>query len=280
MIRERIRIVVRGAVQGVGFRPFVFRLATELQLEGWVLNSVQGVFIEGEGPRDSLNRFLLRLEKERPPRAAIQSFESSFLDPVNYTGFEIRQSQESGRKTALILPDIATCADCVSEIFDPTDRRFGYPFTNCTNCGPRFTIIRDIPYDRPFTTMAAFEMCQTCLAEYHDPTDRRFHAQPNACSECGPGLSLVQSGGSFSDIKFATGASSLSILAQVRGLLHEGQIIAIRGMGGFHLACDASNAKALTRLHQRKRRSYKPFAVMVPDIGVAAALCAVSSVER
>ena len=140
---------MHGAVQGVGFRPFVFRLATELQLEGWVLNSAQGVFIEGEGPRDSLNRFLLRLEKEKPPRAAIQSFESSFLDPVNYTGFEIRQSQESGGKTALILPDIATCTDCVSEIFDPTDRRFRYPFTNCTNCGPRFTIIEALPYDLP-----------------------------------------------------------------------------------------------------------------------------------
>ena len=177
-------------------------------------------------------------------------------------------------------PDVGTCADCLKDFTDPANRRFGYPFTNCTNCGPRFTIIRDIPYDRPFTTMAAFEMCQTCLAEYHDPTDRRFHAQPNACSECGPGLSLVQSGGSFSDVKFATGVSSLSILAQVRGLLHEGQIIAIRGMGGFHLACDASNAKALSRLRQRKRRSDKPFAVLVPDIGVAEALCTVTPGDR
>ena len=181
---------MRGAVQGVGFRPFVYRLATELQLDGWVLNSAQGVFIEGEGRRDSLNRFLVRLEKEKPPRAVIQSFESSFLDVVNYSGFEIRESAASGAKTAFILPDIATCADCIGEIFDPDDRRFRYPFTNCTNCGPRFTIIKALPYDRAYTSMKKFRMCVDCEREYHDPQDRRFHAQPNACPCCGPQLQL------------------------------------------------------------------------------------------
>ena len=195
MIRERARIIVRGAVQGVGFRPFVYRLATELQLDGWVSNTAQGVFIEIEGAHNPLNRFLLRLEKEKPPRAVLQSFEYSFLDPVNYRGFEIRESEESGEKTALILPDIATCGDCLREILDPNDRRFGYPFTNCTNCGPRFTIIEALPYDRAHTSMKGFMMCAECEREYHDPHDRRFHAQPNACARCGPQLELWDSDG-------------------------------------------------------------------------------------
>jgi len=276
----RTRIHLQGIVQGVGFRPFVFNLVKKLGLRGFVLNSTSGVDMELEGEQTAIQQFLETLKQDPPPLALIESIDLNELPLFGYSDFIIRESVNQENQFALVSPDVGTCADCLKDFTDPANRRFGYPFTNCTNCGPRFTIIRDIPYDRPFTTMAAFEMCQTCLAEYHDPTDRRFHAQPNACSECGPGLSLVQSGGSFSDIKFATGASSLSILAQVRGLLHEGQIIAIRGMGGFHLACDASNAKALTRLRQRKRRSDKPFAVMVPDIGVAEALCAVTPGDR
>ena len=272
----RTRIQVQGIVQGVGFRPFVFNLVKRLGLRGFVLNSTSGVEIELEGEQTAVQQFLETLKQDPPPLALIESIDLHELPLFGYSDFIIRESVNQENEFALVSPDVGTCADCLKDFTDPANRRFGYPFTNCTNCGPRFAIIRDIPYDRPFTTMAAFEMCQTCLAEYHDPTDRRFHAQPNACSECGPGLSLVQSGGSFSDIKFATGVSSLSILAQVRGLLHEGQIIAIRGMGGFHLACDASNAEALSRLRQRKRRSDKPFAVLVPDIGVAEALCTVT----
>jgi hydrogenase maturation protein HypF len=181
---------VRGAVQGVGFRPFIFRLAEELGLRGWVNNSTAGVFIEVEGRRDRLEAFRLRLETERPPRSFIQSLEASWLDPVGYDAFEIRASDPGGPKTALVLPDIATCPDCLREILDPDDRRFFYPFTNCTNCGPRFTIILALPYDRANTSMAAFKMCPACQAEYDNPRDRRFHAQPNACPSCGPRLAL------------------------------------------------------------------------------------------
>ena len=190
MNTQRAKVTVRGAVQGVGFRPHVFRLATELHLEGWVLNSSQGVFIEVEGAADMLRQFLLRLEKEKPSRAVIQSLEYSFLDAVGYDGFEIRESEECGPKTVLILPDIATCADCLREISRPANRRYRYPFTNCTNCGPRFSIIEALPYDRPNTSMKKFVMCPECEREYRDPRDRRFHAQPNACPRCGPQLEL------------------------------------------------------------------------------------------
>jgi hydrogenase maturation protein HypF len=273
MTRERIRIVVRGAVQGVGFRPFVYRLATELQLEGWVINSAQGVFIEGEGSRDALDRFLLRLEKEKPPRAAIQSFESSFLDPANYSGFEIRESDESGGKTALILPDIATCADCVSEIFDPADRRFRYPFTNCTNCGPRFTIIEALPYDRAHTSMKKFQMCADCDREYHDPRDRRFHAQPIACPRCGPQLQLWDSAGQII-------TSKEEALRQAVESVRAGKIIALKGLGGFQLIVDAANEKSVLQLRERKHREEKPFAVMVPSVASAQKLCRISDLEE
>jgi hydrogenase maturation protein HypF len=226
MIRERTRVVVRGAVQGVGFRPFVYRLATELRLEGWVSNSVEGVFIEVEGVRDVLNRFLVRLQKDKPPRAVLQSFESIFLDPVNYSGFEIRESEENGEKTALILPDIATCADCLREICDPGDRRFGYPFTNCTNCGPRFSIIEALPYDRAHTSMSRFTMCIECEREYYDPRDRRFHAQPNACPRCGPQLELWDSGGRIL-------AAQREALRQAVESVRAGKILALKGIGGF-----------------------------------------------
>ena len=186
----RLKLTVRGAVQGVGFRPFIYRLATGAGLTGWVNNSPQGVFIEVEGPRPTLETFLLRLESEKPPRSSIQSLEASWLDPVGYAAFEIRQSETGGAKTALVLADIATCPDCLAEIFDPRNRRYGYPFTNCTNCGPRFSIIESLPYDRANTSMKRFAMCPQCLAEDNDPLDRRFHAQPNACPVCGPQLDL------------------------------------------------------------------------------------------
>ena len=192
--RARLKLTVRGAVQGVGFRPFVFRLAAELGLAGWVNNSPQGVFIEVEGPRADLEKYLLRLEIEKPRRSFIQSLEASWLDSVGYTAFEIRPSEIGGNKTALVLPDIATCPDCLREIFDPRNRRHRYPFTNCTNCGPRFSIIESLPYDRANTSMKAFTMCPQCQAEYDDPRNRRFHAQPNACPVCGPRLEFWECG--------------------------------------------------------------------------------------
>ena len=200
MNRERLKVIVRGAVQGVGFRPFVYRLASELKLTGWVSNSSQGVFAELEGPRTALDAFSIRLRKEKPPRAIIQSLESSFLDAIGYSGFEIRESETAGDKSALILPDIAACVDCLREVFDSTNRRFRYPFTNCTNCGPRFSIMETLPYDRANTSMKKFMMCPDCEREYHDPLDRRFHAQPNACPRCGPQLQLWdEDGGTFSE---------------------------------------------------------------------------------
>ena len=193
---QRLRVVIRGAVQGVGFRPFIYRLATEMALPGWVINSSQGVFIEVEGSAAQLDTFLHRVQTEKPPRSFIQSLESSYLDPLGFSGFEIRHSEESGVKTALVLPDMATCPDCLHDISDPANRRYQYPFTNCTNCGPRYTIIEALPYDRPNTSMKAFPMCDDCRAEYENPLDRRFHAQPNACPTCGPHLELWDRAGS------------------------------------------------------------------------------------
>ena len=273
MNRERARIVVRGAVQGVGFRPFVYRLATELRLEGWVSNTAQGVFIEIEGERAALDRFLLRLGNERPPRAVVQSCESSFLDAVGYRAFEIRESNKSGAKTALILPDLATCVDCLAEILNPTDRRFRYPFTNCTNCGPRFSIIEALPYDRANTSMKAFAMCADCEREYHDPLDRRFHAQPSACPECGPRLQLWDAAGEVV-------AERDEALARAVWAVRDGQILALKGLGGFQLIVDSANDAAIKQLRARKHREEKPFAVMVPSIEAARLLCDFSELEE
>ena len=187
----RLRVEIHGAVQGVGFRPFVYRLATELGLPGWVINDTQGVFIEVEGPAPAVRRFSERLPAEVPPRAIVQTITSAWLEPAGFTRFEIRHSDSSGAKTVLVLPDIATCPDCLAELLDPADRRYHYPFTNCTNCGPRFTIIEALPYDRPNTTMRRFTLCPDCQTEYENPLDRRFHAQPNACPVCGPRLSFM-----------------------------------------------------------------------------------------
>ncbi len=253
---QRLKLTIRGAVQGVGFRPFVYRLANELQLSGWVSNSSCGVFVEVEGARAQLEQFLLRVEREKPAISFIQSLESSFADPTGYGGFEIRKS-EDGEKTALVMPDIATCPECLREVFDPHDRRFGYPFTNCTNCGPRYTIIESLPYDRPRTTMKKFTMCEECAREYGDPANRRFHAQPNACPECGPQLELWSMTG-------AVLAQRGAALEQAADAIRGGKIVGVKGLGGFHLMVDARNEEAVRRLRERKHREEKPFALMFP----------------
>ena len=269
----RAKITVHGAVQGVGFRPFVYRLATQLRLDGWVLNSSQGVFIEVEGPLDLLQAFLTRLEKEKPALAIIQSLESSFLDIAGYHGFEIRYSDHTGPKTALILPDIAICADCLREVFDPSNRRYRYPFTNCTNCGPRFSIIEELPYDRPNTSMRRFKQCPECEAEYHDPLNRRFHAQPNACSKCGPQLELWDRSGNVL-------ASEDAALLKAAELIRQGKVVALKGIGGFQLVCTARDEEVVMRLRQRKRREGKPFALMYPALDQVGLDCVVSSPEE
>jgi len=269
----RAKITVHGAVQGVGFRPFVYRLATQLRLNGWVLNSSQGVFIEVEGPLDLLQEFVARLEKEKPPLAIIQSFESSFLDIVGYQSFEIRYSDDTGPKTALILPDIAICADCLRDLLDPSNRRYRYPFTNCTNCGPRFSIIEELPYDRPNTSMRRFKQCPTCDAEYNDPLNRRFHAQPNACSKCGPHLELWDTSGNVLAYQDAA-------LLNAAELIRQGKIVALKGLGGFQLICTAEEEGVVIRLRQRKRREGKPFALMYPALDQVSRDCAVSSLEE
>ena len=270
---ERARAVVRGAVQGVGFRPFVYRLAKELGLDGWVLNSAQGVFIEVEGAGSLLREFLVRLEREKPPRAIIQSLEFSFLDAVGYDGFTIRASDERGAKTVLILPDIATCPDCLAEIFQSGNRRYRYPFTNCTHCGPRFTIIEELPYDRPHTSMRKFKMCPECEGEYHDPEDRRFHAQPNGCPACGPRLELWDGGGNVL-------ARHDEALHRAAAEIRSGRIVALKGLGGFQLVADARNETAVRELRVRKRRSEKPFALMYPTLELAREHCRISELEE
>jgi hydrogenase maturation protein HypF len=270
---ERAKLTVRGLVQGVGFRPFVYRLATQLKLNGWVLNSAQGLVIEVEGRRDVLQTFLLRLEKEKPQRAAIQSLEVSFLDAAGYDRFDIRYSEQSGRKTVLILPDIAVCADCLRDIFEPENRRYRYPFTNCTNCGPRFTIIEALPYDRPHTSMKRFAMCPACTREYHDPSDRRFHAQPIACPLCGPHLELWDGKG----LALEKDEAALQRAIQI---VREGQILALKGIGGFQLVVDARNRDAVQHLRARKRREEKPFALMYPSFDLVQQDCNVSELEE
>jgi hydrogenase maturation protein HypF len=270
---QRIQIVIRGAVQGVGFRPFVFRLSKALHLPGWVSNSPQGVFIEVEGEKQILDTFLLRVEREKPLRASIQSLEYSLLDPLGFKDFEIRESGKTGEWSALVLPDIATCPECLQDIFDSTNRRHLYPFTNCTNCGPRFTIIESLPYDRPNTAMKKFDMCAACRKEYEDPMDRRFHAQPNACPACGPRLELWDETG-------APISHDHEALSRAIETLHGGGIIAVKGLGGFHLMVDARDETAVVRLRARKHRDEKPLALMFPSLESARSLCEVSALEE
>lgn len=270
---QRLRVAVRGAVQGVGFRPFVYRLAAELNLAGWVLNSSQGVFIEAEGHKPALDQFLLRLQAEKPPRAFIQSLEFSFLDAIGFESFEIRESSDTGAKTTLVLPDTAVCPDCLREIFDPTNRRYLYPFTNCTNCGPRFSIIESLPYDRSHTSMKRFAMCPECMCEYENPLDRRFHAQPNACPVCGPQVELWDNKGNVLSTKH-------DALLETARWLREGKIVAVKGLGGFHLMVDAQNDEAVKRLRERKHRAEKPFALMYPSLESIKTNCEVSEFEE
>ncbi len=273
IVIQRIHVVIRGAVQGVGFRPFVYRLATDLRLPGWVLNSGQGVFIEADGEKEVLETFLLRLDKERPPRAFIQSLEFSFLDAAGFSVFEIRESDSGGDRSTLVLPDIAVCADCLQEVFDLRDRRYHYPFTNCTNCGPRFSIIEALPYDRANTSMKAFEMCPECRTEYGDPSDRRFHAQPNACPACGPQLELWNQDGRIL-------ASRHDALLAAAECIRAGGIVAVKGLGGFHLMANARAEGAVARLRERKHREEKPFALMYPSLASIRSECEVSALEE
>ncbi|RME85739.1 MAG: carbamoyltransferase HypF, partial [Caldilineae bacterium] len=240
-ISERRRLTVTGVVQGVGFRPFVYSIATELGLVGFVGNNSGGVFIEVEGAPARLDSFQQRLVEQAPPLAHIEQVLVQQLPARGETSFRIVHSQAQPAAATLVSPDICTCRDCLRELFDPADRRYRYPFINCTNCGPRFTIIRDIPYDRPLTTMAVFPMCPACRAEYEDPRDRRFHAQPNACPECGPGIWFERSGGDGS----APITGTEPALRAAQELLAAGGIVAVKGLGGFHLACDAGNDAAL-----------------------------------
>ena len=264
------RIVVRGTVQGVGFRPFVYRLAQDLKLHGRGYKNSTGGIIDLEGNTETLRRFLELLSNKKPPAANITELEKEILPLQNYQDFKIWKSAEKQELKLHLPADIATCEDCEQEIFDQTDRRNDYPFTNCTNCGPRYTIIRDLPYDRPCTSMAEFQMCPECQREYDDPLDRRFHAQPNACPRCGPSLNFVPlDGGSYPRLP----------LEEVVRRLKEGQVIAVKGIGGFHLACNAENGEAVRLLRERKRRTAKPFAIMVKSLEAAQKICEVSESE-
>src|SRR4051812_36102996 len=250
----RVRARVEGTVQGVGFRPYVHSLAAELGLAGFVLNDSRGVLLEVEG--EAVASFLERLPAEAPPLALIERVRAEAIAPTGEPGFAIRESPAGGRPATAIAPDTATCDDCLRELFDPADRRFRYPFVNCTNCGPRFTIVRCIPYDRPLTTMAAFTMCAACRAEYDDPASRRFHAQPNACADCGPRVRLHP-------------ASPGDPVAAAAEALAAGAIGAVKGIGGFHLACRASDERAVAALRARKHREDRPFALLARDVAAA-----------
>jgi hydrogenase maturation protein HypF len=269
-LRIRRDVRVFGVVQGVGFRPFVHSLATALSLTGRVGNDVDGVFIEVEGPPPDVENFLLALRGNAPPLAEIERVTTVEARPTGGTGFTIVASDPAGLRHALVPSDSATCADCLRELADPADRRFGYPFTNCTHCGPRFTIVRDVPYDRPLTTMSGFPMCEACTEEYDDPTDRRFHAQPTCCPACGPRLSLVDGRGELPGDPVGAAAD----------LLRAGAVVAVKGLGGYHLAVRADDEAAAATLRRRKHREDKPFAVMVADVAAAAGLCDLDTTAR
>lgn len=266
------RVHLSGVVQGVGFRPFVYGLAQRYSLTGWVRNSSSGVEIVVDGAAEALSGFVTALRSELPPLARIDSFDLCARAPEGFERFEIRPSRPEAGAFQPISPDVAICDDCLRELFDPADRRHRYPFINCTNCGPRYTIIRDIPYDRPLTTMAGFVLCEACAAEYHDPLDRRFHAQPVACPDCGPQPWLESTDGQVK----ATGEDTIPA---ARELLRTGHILAVKGLGGFHLACDAANPAAVTELRRRKLRVDKPFAIMMLDIAAVERHCLLNEAE-
>ncbi len=269
-----LKIHITGIVQGVGFRPFVYGLATRYALTGWVRNTSAGVDIEVDGDREMIDNFLNAMKAELPPLARMDRFDVTWQDPSGFTAFEIIHSEAVEGAFQPISPDVSICPDCLRELFDPNDRRYRYPFINCTNCGPRFTIITDIPYDRPNTTMAGFSLCPDCAAEYQNPLDRRFHAQPVACPVCGPKVWLETT-----DNRQQT-TNGDDAIRQAQQWLVQGKIIAIKGLGGFHLACDATNAAAVIELRNRKLRVDKPFALMMPDIETVERHCFLSVAER
>ena len=272
--RRRVRARVEGTVQGVGFRPHAYRLARELGCSGWVLNDDRGVLLEVEGDPRSVEAFLARLSADAPPLAAVEHVWPQELEPTGAAGFAILASRGAGEARAPVAPDSATCDACLRELLDPADRRHRYPFINCTDCGPRFTIIRAVPYDRPSTTMAAFAMCERCAAEYEDPADRRFHAQPNACPQCGPRARLTDAQG----VELDPGGGLDAVAAASRALA-DGAIVAVKGLGGYHLACRAEDEQAVARLRARKRREDRPFALMAPDVACARALVVLSDAD-
>ena len=284
----RWRIVIRGAVQGVGFRPFLYRLADELGLAGWVHNSLQGVCVEVEGGEERLREFLARIDRDRPrplidavqrplidavqPHAVIDGLDRAEVEPTGEAGFAIRPSEGTGPATALIMPDLGPCAACVSDVTDPTNRRYRYPFTSCTRCGPRFSIIEALPYDRATTTMKGFPMCAPCRGEYENPLDRRFHAEPNACTACGPRLEYWDAAGR------ALAARHDALLAAADAI-RAGQIVAVKGVGGFQLLVDARDERAVVRLRDRKHRPDKPFALLFPSLDSVESACVISDLE-
>jgi hydrogenase maturation protein HypF len=270
--RTRARARVEGVVQGVGFRPFAHRLAREHSLSGWVHNDERGVLLEVEGVAAEVERFLGRLAAEAPPLAVVERVSAEPMPPTGEDGFRIMPSERAGRAAALVSCDVAPCADCLAELFDPADRRYRYPFINCTNCGPRFTILGGVPYDRALTTMAAFEMCAECYAEYADPASRRFHAQPNACPACGPTARLID----------RTGRSlpAHDPISQAAAALLAGQIVAVKGLGGYQLTCRADDEGVVAELRSRKRREDKAFALMAGDLDAARALVHLTAVEE
>ena len=298
-----MKIHVTGIVQGVGFRPFVYRQAKLHLINGWVYNSADGVHIHAEGEDKLVDEFCLALSNEAPAASRVEQIEMKEVPLEGYKSFEIKHSQDvktskagSSAGETLISPDIATCNDCVKELFDKKDRRYRYPFINCTNCGPRFTIIDKLPYDRCYTTMRTFKMCDVCNDEYHNPADRRFHAQPDACFDCGPQISWLEaenvkrsqrvgSQGAGADplgsLFFASNREeSDEIFSKCVDFLQDGKIVAIKGLGGFHLACDATNDKAVDRLRSKKMRSNKAFAIMAPNLKSVKEICKVNKTEQ
>ena len=267
----RYRVKITGTVQGVGFRPYVYQLARHYRLGGWVRNSSRGVVMEVEGPPEAVNSFLQELAARPPRLAKIASMAREPLPPAGYKTFEIVDSREGREREALVPPDVALCEDCRREVLDPADRHYRYPFTNCTNCGPRYTVIRDLPYDRHRTSMAVFDLCPDCSREYHDPGDRRFHAQPVACPRCGPRVWLADRDG-----RELAG----DWVEEFRRLILDGYIVALKGLGGFHLACDARQGAAVGKLRERKGRPAKPFAVMARDLDVVRRYCRLGPEEE
>ena len=268
----RSKATVRGIVQGIGFRPFIYNLAAECRLNGYVLNNGRGVVLEVEGNRAAIDRFFSAIESHPPPLAHITSIDRESLPPADYSEFTIKKSSANDIRKTLISPDICVCEDCLREMFDINDRRYRYPFINCTNCGPRYTIISDIPYDRPSTSMHAFPMCDACSEEYHDPANRRFHAQPNACPACGPHVALCDANGKAMEADDPIAASI--------ELMMSGRIVAIKGLGGFHLAVNAEDAAAVSRLRKRKMREEKPLALMSKSVDVIRQYAEITKAEE